>query len=90
MAQQGEAADRVVRVREALASLASAIVAQAAWLLSPWRWPVTGRARDLFLAWRQAAAEQRYLADLSDHDLRDLGLSREDVARPPSQFFWRQ
>jgi uncharacterized protein YjiS (DUF1127 family) len=48
------------------------------------------RVRDLLLAWRQSAGEQRYLASLSDRDLRDLGLSREDFARDSTHLFWRR
>jgi uncharacterized protein YjiS (DUF1127 family) len=46
--------------------------------------------RDLLLIWRQHAAEKRYLAGLNDHDLKDLGISREDFAREPTHFFWRR
>lgn len=78
MAQQGETADSVVRVREARASLALAIGARVAHVLG------------LLVAWRQRMAEQDYLAGLNDRDLRDLGLSCDDVARPPTGIFWRQ
>ena len=78
MAQQGETGDPVARLREALASHALAISALVA------------RVCDLILSWRQQAAEQRNLASLSDRDLRDLGLSREDFAREPTQSLWRQ
>jgi uncharacterized protein YjiS (DUF1127 family) len=41
-----------------------------------------------FPAWRRNRGEQRHLACLSDRDLKDIGLSRDDVtdASPPS--FW--
>jgi uncharacterized protein YjiS (DUF1127 family) len=40
-----------------------------------------GRALpSLLAAWRRHAEEQRYLCDLNDYCLRDLGLSRSDVA----------
>ena len=90
MAQQGDITDRAVRVREELSSLAATMVASARSLLRPWRRSFIGRVRDLLLAWRQSAAEQRYLANLSERDLRDLGLSRDDEARDSAQFFWRR
>jgi len=34
---------------------------------------------DLLLAWRRCAAERRYLADLNDYYLKDIGLSRSDT-----------
>ena len=34
---------------------------------------------DLFLIWRERAAEQRCLADLNDHYLKDIGLTRSDL-----------
>jgi uncharacterized protein YjiS (DUF1127 family) len=46
--------------------------------------------QSLLQSWWQSAKERRYLASLNDHDLRDLGLSRDDVACPPTHFFWRQ
>jgi uncharacterized protein YjiS (DUF1127 family) len=44
---------------------------------------------DLLLAWRRVAAERHHLAGLSDHHLRDIGVSRTDVedASPPVLWF---
>ena len=44
---------------------------------SPRRW--LARLIDWLPEWHRAADDQHYLAGLSDHDLRDLGLSRLDV-----------
>ena len=44
---------------------------------SPWRW--LARLIDWLQEWHRAADDRHYLADLNDHDLRDLGLSRLDV-----------
>lgn len=44
------------------------------------------RAIDLVSAWRRDVAERRCLAGLRDYYLKDIGLSRDDVApdsRPP-------
>jgi drug/metabolite transporter (DMT)-like permease/uncharacterized protein YjiS (DUF1127 family) len=51
--------------------------------MPPLRW------LDLFLIWRERAAEQRCLGDLNDYYLRDIGLSRSDVARD-SELHWRR
>jgi|RhiMethySRZTD1v2_1073278.scaffolds.fasta_scaffold03408_6 uncharacterized protein YjiS (DUF1127 family) len=92
MAQQGETADRIVRAREALPSSALGTIAVAVWLRRRWQScrALVFRGRDWLLAWHQSAAEQRYLADLSDRDLRDIGLSRDEVVRESTQSFWRR
>jgi uncharacterized protein YjiS (DUF1127 family) len=39
--------------------------------------------------WHERARQQRYLQVLSEHMLRDLGLSRTDVQVEASKPFWR-
>jgi uncharacterized protein YjiS (DUF1127 family) len=48
-----------------------------------------GRAIDLLLVWQQRARDRRQLESLSDHMLRDIGLSRADVFAEASKPFWR-
>jgi uncharacterized protein YjiS (DUF1127 family) len=38
------------------------------------------RATRPLRTWHQLGEERRHLADLSDRDLKDIGLSRDDVA----------
>jgi len=45
-----------------------------------------GRA---FLLWQDRARERAHLASLDDRMLRDIGLSRVEVAREWSKPFWR-
>ena len=45
-------------------------------------------ARILFL-WHERARQRRHLQSLSDHMLRDLGLSRADVRAEADKPFWR-
>jgi len=44
----------------------------------------------LLLAWRRCAAEQRYLASLSDYHLKDIGLSRSDATEDAINPYWRR
>jgi drug/metabolite transporter (DMT)-like permease len=44
---------------------------------------------DLFRLWRERAAERRCLADLNDHYLKDIGLTRSDTMRD-SELHWRR
>ena len=45
-------------------------------------------ARILFL-WHDRARQRRHLQSLSDHMLRDIGLSRADVRAEAGKPFWR-
>jgi uncharacterized protein YjiS (DUF1127 family) len=52
--------------------------------------------RDIFLAlvlqillWRERSRQRRHLAQLSDHMLHDIGLSRADVWSECEKPFWR-
>ena len=47
------------------------------------------RACDLLLTWHARARQRRQLQSLSDHMLRDLGLTRADVMAEASKPFWR-
>lgn len=39
--------------------------------------------------WRQRAQDLRYLSELDDHVLSDIGLRRWDVTREASKPFWQ-
>jgi uncharacterized protein YjiS (DUF1127 family) len=45
-------------------------------------------ARTLFL-WHERARQRRHLQYLSDHMLRDIGLSRADVRAEAGKPFWK-
>ena len=47
------------------------------------------RLFDALLAWQQRAAERRHLAALDDRLLKDMGLSRADVAQELEKPMWR-
>jgi uncharacterized protein YjiS (DUF1127 family) len=47
------------------------------------------RAARLLLIWRERARQRRHLQLLSDHMLRDIGLTRADVLAEASKPFWR-
>lgn len=78
---QGNEAARFVAISERL------VKTRLRCWLRLWR---PGRAAlvPFFIAWRRNSADQRHLACLSDRELRDIGLSRDDVmdTSPPS--FW--
>ncbi len=42
-----------------------------------------------FLLWQARARERYHLQELDDHLLRDMGLSRADIAREADKPFWR-
>ncbi len=46
-------------------------------------------AFEILLQWQQRASQRSHLAALGDHLLKDMGLSRADVAREASKPFWR-
>ena len=48
-----------------------------------------GRLFGYLLAWQERAEQRRTLQQLDDHMLRDLGLSRADVAREADKSVWR-
>jgi uncharacterized protein YjiS (DUF1127 family) len=47
------------------------------------------RAIDLLLVWQQRTRDRQQLQSLSDHMLRDIGLTRADVFLEASKPFWR-
>ena len=44
---------------------------------------------DKLMLWRQRYRERRQLASLSDHTLKDIGLSRADIEVEIAKRFWR-
>jgi uncharacterized protein YjiS (DUF1127 family) len=44
---------------------------------------------DTFHTWRDRARQRRELAQWSERDLHDVGLSRSDVAHEAEKPFWR-
>lgn len=42
------------------------------------------------LTWHDRAAQRRALAELNDHGLKDIGLSRADAARETMKRFWQE
>jgi uncharacterized protein YjiS (DUF1127 family) len=55
-------------------------------------WPWASRVQrlvTLLLTWQQRAHDRRQLQSLSDHMLRDIGLTRADVFAEASKPFWR-
>ncbi len=47
------------------------------------------RVVEILLEWQGRASQRSHLAALGDHLLKDMGLSRADVAREASKPFWR-
>ena len=47
------------------------------------------RAADLLATWEQRARERRHLAEMSDHMLKDLGISRADAQHESAKPVWR-
>jgi uncharacterized protein YjiS (DUF1127 family) len=47
------------------------------------------RTVELFLTWQIRSLERQQLRSLSDHTLKDIGLSRADTVREADKPFWR-
>jgi len=47
------------------------------------------RALDTLQRWSERAAQRRRLAELDGRMLKDVGLSRADVARESGKWFWQ-
>jgi uncharacterized protein YjiS (DUF1127 family) len=48
------------------------------------------RGCDLLLTWQERAQQRRHLESLSDHMLRDIGLSRADILAEATKRFWER
>ena len=48
------------------------------------------RACELLLTWQERARQRHHLESLSDHMLRDIGLSRADVMAETTKRFWQR
>jgi uncharacterized protein YjiS (DUF1127 family) len=48
------------------------------------------RAVDMLLIWHERARQRRQLECLSDHMLRDIGLTRADVLAEATKQFWQR
>ena len=47
-----------------------------------------GRAYEQLLVWLERSRQRRHLAMLSDHMLKDIGMTRADVEAEVSKPFW--
>jgi uncharacterized protein YjiS (DUF1127 family) len=47
------------------------------------------RLADLVAVWERRARERRTLSEMSEHMLKDLGISRVDARRESEKPFWR-
>jgi uncharacterized protein YjiS (DUF1127 family) len=52
-----------------------------------WNLPAAGLG--LLATWQQRVRDRRLLLSLDDHTLKDIGLSRADIAREAGKPFWR-
>ncbi len=48
-----------------------------------------GRGFDRLLLWTERSEQRHQLAELNDHMLRDIGLSRADVMAETTKLFWQ-
>jgi uncharacterized protein YjiS (DUF1127 family) len=48
-----------------------------------------GRVAEIALTWLERSRERRQLSELSDHLLRDIGVSRADAWAEAAKPFWR-
>jgi uncharacterized protein YjiS (DUF1127 family) len=47
------------------------------------------RACDVLLTWQERSRQRHHLQSLSDHMLRDIGLTRADVMAETTKRFWQ-
>jgi uncharacterized protein YjiS (DUF1127 family) len=73
-----------VRIGTSHATLAGMMVPAAA----PWTSAVA--LAEGVLGWFERTRQRRHLGELSDHMLKDIGLSRADVEVEVAKPFWRQ
>ena len=52
--------------------------------------PIVLRVVDTLLDWQQRYRERRHLLAMSDHMLKDIGLSRADIEREAAKPFWQR
>ncbi len=62
--------------------------ARAALRARSWRRALE-RLCDRLLTWQERSRQRHQLASLSDHLLRDIGLSRADIMAETTKRFWR-
>lgn len=60
-----------------------------AWFALRWLGHGAGRVAEGGLIWLERARQRRQLAELSDHMLRDIGLTRADAWAESEKPFWR-
>jgi uncharacterized protein YjiS (DUF1127 family) len=75
---------------QARAPSALALLLAFAWYARDRLGEHAGRSAELGLTWFDRARQRRQLCELSDHMLRDLGLTRADVWAESAKPFWRQ
>jgi uncharacterized protein YjiS (DUF1127 family) len=63
----------------------SALAARQGWSLARG----VRRAAECLLSWQERARQRHQLQCLSDHMLRDIGLTRADVLAESTRPFWR-
>jgi uncharacterized protein YjiS (DUF1127 family) len=49
-----------------------------------------GRLAEIWLTWLERSRQRRRLGELSDHMLRDIGLTRADAWSEAEKPFWRR
>ena len=55
---------------------------------APRRKTALRRLIDCLLLWQERASQRYRLAEMSDHQLRDMGLTRSEVERESEKPFW--
>ena len=51
-------------------------------------WTLPERIADVLYEWQRRASERHHMRQLSDHTLKDIGLSRADVEGEANKPFW--
>lgn len=50
---------------------------------------IAGKATYVVRLWSRRSGERRLLAQMNDHLLDDIGLTRHDVVRESAKYFWQ-
>jgi uncharacterized protein YjiS (DUF1127 family) len=81
----------IVQPRSSAVTLAQRPAAPSAGAARPARsWQrVLKHTCDLLLTWQERARQRHHLASLSDHMLRDIGLTRADIMAETTKQFWQ-